>query len=122
MVRRIPAAGLALAVLTAALIALHGAEPKPADTAAPPAAPDDKAAPADVPTDILATVKERNSDKFAAPPTQFRSGNVTPRQLDAKATTTTKDGFTIQLPSGAPIPTPSVCKGSRRTGRYPQQT
>jgi outer membrane protein assembly factor BamB len=108
MVRRIHAAGLALTVLTAALFALYGAEPKPADKADKP---DDKVAAADAPVDILATAKEWNSDKFASPPTQFRAGNVTPRQLDANATTTTKDGFTIQLPSGAPIPTPTVYKG-----------
>ena len=66
--------------------------------------------PAEAPADILATVKEWNSDKFAAPPTTFRQGNVTPRDLDDKATTETKNGFVIQLPSGAPIPTPSVYK------------
>ena len=101
------AAGLALAVLAAALFALHGEEPKQADK---PAKADDKVAKVDVPTDILATVKEWNSDKFVSPPTQFRQGVVTPRELDAKATTETKGGFTIQLPSGAPIPTPSVYK------------
>ncbi len=107
MARRSHAAGLALAVLAAALFALHGEEPKPADK---PAAPDDKAAKAEPAADMLATVKEWNSDKFAAPPTQFRQGTVTPRKLDDKATTATKDGFVIQLPSGAPIPTPSVYK------------
>lgn len=59
-------------------------------------------------TDVLATVKEWNSDKFASPPTQFRQGHVTPRQLKDDVVTQTKDGFVIQLPSGAPIPTPSV--------------
>jgi Ca-activated chloride channel homolog len=101
--RRSYAAGPALAVLAAALFALHGEEPKPAK-------PDDKSAKAEVSTDILATVKEWNSDKFASPPTKFREGKVTPRKLDAKGTTETKDGFVIQLPSGAPIPTPSVYK------------
>jgi outer membrane protein assembly factor BamB len=99
--RRSHAAGLALAVLAAALLALHGDEPKPTK-------PDDKPAKAEFPTDILAMVKEWNSDKFASPPTKFREGKVTPRKLDAKGTTETKDGFVIQLPSGAPIPTPSV--------------
>ena len=105
MARRSHAAGLALAVLAAALFALHGEEPKPADK---PAKADDKTAVAEAPTDILATVKEWNSDKFAAPPSTFRQGNVTPRDLDAKQTTETKGGYVIQLPSGAPIPTPSV--------------
>ncbi len=109
MVRRSHAAGLALAVLAAALLSLRAEEPKPADK---PAAPDDKTAKADVPVDILATVKEWNSDKFAAPPTQFRQGNVTVRPVEEKATTATKNGFVIQLPSGAPIPTPSVYKDS----------
>ncbi len=72
--------------------------------------PSDKTAKADAPTDILATVKEWNSDKFAAPPTQFRQGNATIRPVEVKATTATKNGFVIQLPSGAPIPTPSVYK------------
>ena len=108
MARRSYAAAAALAVLAAGLLALHGAEPKPADKPAPP---DDKAAKADAPTDILATVKEWNSDKFASPPTEFRQGSATTRPLDEKATTATKDGFVIQLPSGAPVPTPSVYKG-----------
>lgn len=98
MARRSYAAGLALAVLAAGLFALHGEEPKPTD----------KPAKADAPTDILSTVKEWNSDKFASPPTEFRQGKVTARKLDNKATTATRDGFVIQLPSGAPIPTPSV--------------
>jgi outer membrane protein assembly factor BamB len=98
---------LALVVLSCGLLALKGDEPKPADK---PAGSDDKAARAE--TDILPSVKEWNSDKFAAPPTKFREGNVTPRKLDAKATTETKSGFVIQLPSNAPIPTPSVYKGN----------
>ncbi len=105
MARRSYAAGLALAVLAAGLFALRGQEPKPADK---PAKPDVKVAKAEAPTDILATVKEWNSDKFASPPTEFRQGKVTARKVDGKATTATKDGFVIQLPSGAPIPTPSV--------------
>ena len=103
MARRSHAAGLALAVLAAALFALHGEEPKLADK------PGDKAA-AEPAADMLATVKEWNSDKFAAPPSSFRQGTVSPRELDEKAITTTKDGFVIQLPSGAPIPTPTVYK------------
>jgi Ca-activated chloride channel family protein len=61
--------------------------------------------------DITAQVRDMNSDKFAAPPTQFRQGHVNPHKLDAKAVTKTKDGFTIKLPSGAPIPTPTVYNG-----------
>ena len=62
-------------------------------------------------TDITAQVREMNSDKFAAPPTQFRTGHVNPKKLDAKAIQKTQTGFTIKLPSGAPIPTPTVYKG-----------
>jgi outer membrane protein assembly factor BamB len=58
--------------------------------------------------DITTEVKEWNSAKYATPPSQFRQGHVTPRKLDAKATTQSPDGFTIQLPSKAPIPTPTV--------------
>lgn len=70
-----------------------------------------KDAPAPAPVDMLAKMREWNSDTFAAPPTQFRQGQVTPRKLDEKAVTRTADGFTVQLPSKAPIPTPSVYKG-----------
>jgi outer membrane protein assembly factor BamB len=62
-------------------------------------------------TDITAHVKEMNSSKFAPPPTNFRTGHVTPRKLDAKAIRLEEKGFTITLPSGAPIPTPTVYKG-----------
>jgi Ca-activated chloride channel homolog len=62
-------------------------------------------------TDITAQVQEMNSSKYALPPTQFRAGHVTPRQLDAKAIHLEEQGFTITLPSGAPIPTPTVYKG-----------
>lgn len=61
--------------------------------------------------DILKEVKEWNSAKFATPPTQFRQGHVTPRELAADATTKQDKGYTIKLPSGAPIPTPSVYAG-----------
>ncbi|HJZ57071.1 MAG TPA: PQQ-binding-like beta-propeller repeat protein, partial [Gemmataceae bacterium] len=82
----------------------------------PPAGPkaDPKAKAADKPppdADITKDVRAWNSDKFASPPTQFRQGHTTPRQLDPKAITKKTDGFAVQLPSGAPIPTPSVCDG-----------
>ncbi|MSQ93043.1 MAG: hypothetical protein EXR98_00640 [Gemmataceae bacterium] len=62
-------------------------------------------------TDITAQVREMNSDKYASPPTQFRPGHVKARALDAKAITKTETGFTIKLPAGAPIPTPTVYNG-----------
>lgn len=61
--------------------------------------------------DITAEVKEWNSAKFASPANTFRAGHVTPRKLDAKAITNSPTGFTIQLPSKAPIPTPTVYGG-----------
>src|SRR4051812_33999292 len=63
------------------------------------------------PVDITAQVKDMNSSKFASPPTEFRTGHVKPRTLDAKAIHLEEKGFTITLPSGAPIPTPTVYKG-----------
>ncbi|PWU17410.1 MAG: hypothetical protein C5B49_08970, partial [Bdellovibrio sp.] len=60
--------------------------------------------------DITAKVREMNSDKYAAPPTQFKPGHVEKKDLDAKAITKTDTGFVIQMPSGAPIPTPTVYK------------
>src|SRR5262249_34176321 len=60
--------------------------------------------------DITAKVREVNSDKYAAPPTQFRPGKVDPKPFDAKAIKKTDTGFVIQMPSGAPIPTPTVYK------------
>src|SRR5271167_1907701 len=62
-------------------------------------------------TDITDKVREMNSDKFASPPTEFRTGHVNPHKLDAKAVKKTETGFSIKLPSGAPIPTPTVYKG-----------
>jgi outer membrane protein assembly factor BamB len=78
----------------------------------PPAAPMPREVP-EVPPDkdISAEVKDWNSAKFAGPPTKFREGHVTARKLDAKAIAKTPVGFTVQLPSGAPIPTPTVYRG-----------
>jgi outer membrane protein assembly factor BamB len=61
--------------------------------------------------DVLAKVCEWNSDKFVAPPTDFRQGHVTPRKLEDKALSKNEQGYTVKLPSGAPIPTPSVYRG-----------
>lgn len=78
-----------------------------------PAKPKDKdAKPAEEKTDILKDVQEWNSDKFLAPPTQFRPGHVNPRKLDAKALQKTESGFMVSLPSNAPIPTPTVYQGN----------
>ena len=58
--------------------------------------------------DITTDVKDWNSDKFAGPPTKFREGHVKPRTFDEKAVQKLADGFSVQLPSKAPIPTPTV--------------
>src|SRR5262245_55469411 len=93
-------AALAVALLAPGVVALWGDEPaKPKDKPKEPEA-----------VDILKDVKEWNSDKFAAPPTQFRQGHVNPRKLDEKAIAKTTSGFEISLPSKAPIPTPTVYK------------
>src|SRR5690242_16559745 len=52
--------------------------------------------------------REMNSEKYAAPPTRFRVGKVSPRTLEAKAIKPEGDGFRIDLPSDAPVPTPTV--------------
>jgi outer membrane protein assembly factor BamB len=69
----------------------------------------DKKKPADV--DITKEVAAWSTDKFLAPPTQFRQGHVTERKLDANAIKKGANGFTISLPSNAPIPTPTVYQG-----------
>jgi outer membrane protein assembly factor BamB len=61
--------------------------------------------------DVLAEVRKFNSDAYDAPPDTFRSGHVTPRKLDAKALSKRDDGFSVQLPNGAPITTPAVHEG-----------
>lgn len=61
-------------------------------------------------TDITAQVREMNSAKYATPPNKFREGHVNAKALDAKALKKTDTGYVIQLPSGAPVPTPTVYK------------
>ena len=61
--------------------------------------------------DVTAAVRELNSDKYPNPPSDFRHGHVTPRKLEPAAIKTSDQGFTIKLPSGAPIPTLTVYGG-----------
>ena len=64
------------------------------------------------PVDITAQVKSNNDlTKFAGPPKTFRQGHATPAKLDPKAITLKKDGFEIQLPSGAQVPTLTFYEG-----------
>ena len=99
---------LACSLVAIGLASFAGDEPKGSEKSSKS---DETSAKAQEAVDILATVKEWNSNKFTSPPTEFHAGKVTPRKLDEKAITATKEGFTIQLPSGAPIPTPTVYKG-----------
>ena len=95
MRRNLMRCALVAILLAPGMRALFSDEPaKPKD---PP-----KEAPA---VDILNEAKAWNSDKFIAPPTEFRTGHVTPRELDDKAVSKTDLGFVVQLPSKAPIPT-----------------
>lgn len=57
-----------------------------------------------------------NSDRFAAPPTKFRGGHVTPRSLDENVLNVNDKGYSIQLPSKAPISTPTVYNGKIYVG------
>lgn len=59
-------------------------------------------------TDFTETAREMNSAKYAAPPTKFRTGNVKSRSLDSDKIRAEENGFRIDLPSSAPIPTPTV--------------
>ena len=56
--------------------------------------------------DITELVRKNNDPtQFAGPPIKFNKGHVNPRQLDANAIKLNENGFEIQLPSKAPIPT-----------------
>jgi outer membrane protein assembly factor BamB len=61
--------------------------------------------------DVTGEVKDWNSAKYAAPPTEFRQGNATIKAVNAHLVERTENGFTVNLPSGAPIPTPTVYGG-----------
>ena len=62
------------------------------------------------PAEVVITkqVREYNSREYAGPPNQFHPGHVKPWKLSKKRLKKTDNGFTIQLPSKAPVPTPAV--------------
>jgi outer membrane protein assembly factor BamB len=95
---------LVLAVLAGGLVPLCGEE-----AAKPRAGPEAKAAEATV--DIVKEVQRWNSGEFSAPPTEFRKGKVNARKLDPKATVKAANGFTVSLPSKAPVLTPTIYQG-----------
>jgi outer membrane protein assembly factor BamB len=73
--------------------------------------PAQKAASTEKPIDFTREAHEMNSSKFAEPPKEFRQGHVTPRKLEESALSTSKKGYRVQLPSKAPIPTPTIYRG-----------
>lgn len=58
--------------------------------------------------DVTDLVRTQNSAEFAPPSTTFRAGHTTPRELASSAIQKDDEGFRIQLPSGAPVTTPTV--------------
>jgi len=85
------------------------------ETASPaPAAPVEPVGlelPAPEGEDFLAEALAMNSDEHPVPKPEFREGHATPRELDPKMVTKTEDGFVIQMPSGTPVPTPTIYRG-----------
>lgn len=61
--------------------------------------------------EITPQVREINSPKFASPPNQFRPGQAQPKCLVPQMVQRTENGFVIKLPSGAPVPTPTIYHG-----------
>ncbi|MBN9120356.1 MAG: PQQ-binding-like beta-propeller repeat protein [Planctomycetes bacterium] len=100
MSRAMPALMALCGTLLAGLFALADGLPTAPMPKVVPEAMQDK--------DITADVKDWNSAKFAEPPSKFRAGHVKSRSFDEKAVQKTADGFTVQLPSKAPVPTPTV--------------
>jgi outer membrane protein assembly factor BamB len=96
---------ITLALMVAGLAAVSSWSEEPKKDPKPPVTKEPEK------TDVTDQFKEWNSDKFAPPPTEFRQGKVEAKSLDEKAVKKTDTGFVIQLPSGAPVPTPSVYKG-----------
>jgi outer membrane protein assembly factor BamB len=66
--------------------------------------------------DITSEVRELNSAKYASPPVEFLKGKTTPRAFDPKAVEKTGSGFTISLPSQAPVPTPTIYRNRLYVG------
>jgi len=75
------------------------------------APPSQIAATAATSVDFTREANEMNSNKFVEPVKEFRQGHVTQRKLESAALSTSKKGYRVQLPSKAPIPTPTVYRG-----------
>src|SRR5262245_29636532 len=61
--------------------------------------------------DILQKARDWQTAPNPKPPTEFRAGHVTPRQLGKDALEAKPGGFEVALPSGAPVTTPTVYDG-----------
>ncbi len=67
------------------------------------------------PRDALHEVQALNSSRFPMPSANFEPGTVSPLGFDAQVRRT-KEGFSIQMPSGSPIPTPTIYRGRLYVG------
>jgi outer membrane protein assembly factor BamB len=59
----------------------------------------------------LKWAREMNSDRYAAPPTEFRQGHVRAAMLPENSVQRTEDQFVVRFPGGAPVVTPAVHGG-----------
>ncbi len=69
------------------------------------------AARAEADKDVTDDVLAMNSGKYAPPAASFRPGHISPKALDARALGQKADGWTVKLPSGAPVRSPAVYDG-----------
>ncbi|MBW3539974.1 MAG: PQQ-like beta-propeller repeat protein, partial [Planctomycetes bacterium] len=100
-------------------------EPPPAgqESTGDPVALDQKQPPVDgvlthvsmpIGEDVLAAVRKMNSHPL--PDGKFEAGHVSSRRPEGVKPTRTATGFTIRLPSGTPVPTPTVYRGRLYSG------
>jgi outer membrane protein assembly factor BamB len=83
--------------------------PSPADKSANPIG----SAPGE---DITAKVREINSPRYPAPPSQFRVGHAKAMAENRVQLRRQAQGFTLEFPAHAPIPTPTVYEGKLYVG------
>ncbi len=61
--------------------------------------------------DFLEQARRMNAAEHPVPARDSRDGNVQPLEFDDAAITKTSRGFTIQMPSNSPVPTPAIHNG-----------
>ena len=66
--------------------------------------------------DITAKVREINSPRYPAPPSQFRVGHAKAMAENRVQLRRQAQGFTLEFPAHAPIPTPTVYEGKLYVG------